>query len=40
VHETHDGGELMGVAPSGKAMTNKTIMVHRISGARSPRSEA
>ena len=30
VHETHDRGELMGVAPSGKAMTNKTIMIHRI----------
>jgi serine phosphatase RsbU (regulator of sigma subunit)/predicted ester cyclase len=27
VHETHDRGELMGVAPSGKAMT---IMIHRI----------
>jgi serine phosphatase RsbU (regulator of sigma subunit)/ketosteroid isomerase-like protein len=32
VHETHDREELMGVAPSGKAMTNKTIMVHRIEG--------
>jgi predicted ester cyclase len=31
VHETHDRGELMGVAPSGRAMTNKTIMIHRIS---------
>ena len=32
VHETHDRGELMGVAPSGKSMTNKTIMFHRIEG--------
>jgi ketosteroid isomerase-like protein len=32
VHETHDRAELMGVAPSGKAMTNKTIMFHRIEG--------
>jgi ketosteroid isomerase-like protein len=32
VQETHDRGELMGVAPSGKAMTNKTIMIHRIEG--------
>jgi len=32
VHETHDRGELMGVAPSGKAMANKTIMIHRIEG--------
>src|SRR5215211_6009988 len=32
VHETHDIEELMGVAPSGKAMTNKTIMIHRIEG--------
>ena len=40
VHETHDRGELMGVAPSGKAMANKTIMIHRIEGARSPRSGA
>jgi predicted ester cyclase len=32
VHVTHDRGELMGVAPSGKAMTNKVIMIHRIEG--------
>jgi ketosteroid isomerase-like protein len=32
VHETHDIEELMGVAPSGKAMTNKTIMIHRKEG--------
>jgi predicted ester cyclase len=30
VHVTHDRGELMGVAPSGKVMTNKVIMIHRI----------
>jgi serine phosphatase RsbU (regulator of sigma subunit)/predicted ester cyclase len=30
VRETHDRGELMGVAPSGKAMANKIIMIHRI----------
>ena len=30
VHETHDRGELMGVAPSGKVVTNKIIMIHRI----------
>jgi ketosteroid isomerase-like protein len=30
VHVTHDRGELMGVAPSGKLMTNKVIMIHRI----------
>jgi ketosteroid isomerase-like protein len=32
VHVTHDRGELMGVAPSGKVMTNKVIMIHRIEG--------
>ena len=32
VHVTHDRGEIMGVAPSGKAMTNKVIMIHRIEG--------
>jgi hypothetical protein len=31
VHVTPDRGELMGVAPTGKVMTNKTIMIHRIS---------
>jgi ketosteroid isomerase-like protein len=30
VHVTHDRGELIGVAPSGKVMTNKIIMIHRI----------
>ena len=34
VHVTHDRGELMGVAPSGKVMTNKIIMIHRIEGGR------
>jgi ketosteroid isomerase-like protein len=34
VHVTHDRGELMGVAPSGKVMTNKVIMIHRIEGGR------
>jgi predicted ester cyclase len=34
VHVTHDRGELMGVAPSGKVMTNKIIMIHRIQGGR------
>ena len=41
VHVTHDRGELMGVAPSGKVMTNKIIMIHRIEGGRiAPRSGA
>src|SRR5215218_5446182 len=30
VHFTHDLGELMGVAPSGKEMTNRAIAIHRI----------
>jgi ketosteroid isomerase-like protein len=34
VHVTHDRGELMGVAPSGKVMTNKIIMIHRMEGGR------
>jgi serine phosphatase RsbU (regulator of sigma subunit)/predicted ester cyclase len=34
VYVTHDRGELMGVAPSGKVMTNKIIMIHRIEGGR------
>jgi len=29
-HATHDRGELMGVAPSGRELTNKAIVVHRI----------
>src|ERR671910_3610452 len=34
VHVTHDRGGLMGVAPSGKVVTNKIIMIHRIEGGR------
>jgi serine phosphatase RsbU (regulator of sigma subunit)/ketosteroid isomerase-like protein len=30
VHSTHDRGELMGVAPSGREMTNRVILFHRI----------
>jgi serine phosphatase RsbU (regulator of sigma subunit)/ketosteroid isomerase-like protein len=30
VHFTHDRGELMGVAPSGREMTNRAIVIHRI----------
>jgi len=30
VHFTHDRGELMGVAPSGRELTNRAIVVHRI----------
>jgi ketosteroid isomerase-like protein len=30
VHLTHDRGEIMGVAPSGREMTNRAIVVHRI----------
>src|SRR5918995_3718687 len=37
VHVTHDRGELMGVAPSGKVMTNKIIMIHRIEGGQDSR---
>jgi hypothetical protein len=32
VHSTHDRGEIMGVAPSGREMTNRVILIHRISG--------
>ena len=32
VHSTHDRGELMGVAPSGTELTNRAIVIHRISG--------
>jgi ketosteroid isomerase-like protein len=31
VRFTHDLGELMGVAPSGREMTNRAIVIHRIS---------
>ena len=37
VHVTHDRGELMGVAPSGKVMTNKIIMIHRMEGGQDSR---
>jgi serine phosphatase RsbU (regulator of sigma subunit)/predicted ester cyclase len=30
VHRTHDRGELMGVAPSGREITNMVIVIHRI----------
>ena len=30
VHSTHDRGELMGLAPSGREMTNMGIVIHRI----------
>ena len=32
VHSTHDLGEIMGVAPSGREMTNRVILIQRISG--------
>jgi serine phosphatase RsbU (regulator of sigma subunit)/predicted ester cyclase len=32
VHATHDRGELMGVAPSGRELTNRAIVIHRIVG--------
>src|SRR3712207_8451900 len=31
VHGPHDRGELMGVAPTGKVLTNRGIVIHRIS---------
>jgi predicted ester cyclase len=30
VHATHDRGELMGVAPSGRELTTRAIVIHRI----------
>ena len=30
VHSPHDRGELMGVAPTGKVLTNRGIVIHRI----------
>src|SRR5918999_5694320 len=30
VHSLHDRGELMGVAPSGRELTNRAIVIHRI----------
>src|ERR671913_2210658 len=32
VHAIHDRGELMGVAPSGRELTNRAIVIHRIVG--------
>jgi predicted ester cyclase len=32
VHATHDRGELMGAAPSGRELTHIAIVIHRISG--------
>jgi predicted ester cyclase len=32
VQTTHDRGELMGVAPTGRELTNRVIVIHRISG--------
>jgi serine phosphatase RsbU (regulator of sigma subunit) len=32
VSGTHDRGELMGVAPTGREITNRVIVIHRISG--------
>jgi len=32
VHASHDRGELMGVAPTGRVLTNRAIVVHRIVG--------
>jgi serine phosphatase RsbU (regulator of sigma subunit)/ketosteroid isomerase-like protein len=31
VHSTHDRGEIMGLAPSGREMTNRVILIHRVS---------
>ena len=30
VHATHNRGELMGVAPSGRELTNRAIVIHRL----------
>src|ERR671911_2204109 len=32
VHSLHDRGELMGVAPTGRVLTNRVIVIHRIVG--------
>jgi predicted ester cyclase len=37
-HLTHDRRELMGVAPTGMELTNRVIVIHRISGGKMPRS--
>jgi serine phosphatase RsbU (regulator of sigma subunit)/predicted ester cyclase len=31
VHSTHDRGAIMGLAPSGRQMTNRVILIHRVS---------
>jgi predicted ester cyclase len=31
VHSTHDRGEIMGLAPTGREMINRVILIHRIS---------
>jgi predicted ester cyclase len=30
VHSAHDRGEIMGLAPTGRQMTNRVILIHRI----------
>jgi predicted ester cyclase len=40
VHVTHDQKAFLGVAPTGRKTTYKTIFIHRIEGARSPRRGA
>src|SRR3712207_2134652 len=30
VHSTHDRGEIMGLAPTGRKMTNRVILIHRV----------
>ena len=40
VHATHDRRELMGVAPTGRELTNRAIVIHRLVEGRSPRSGA
>ena len=40
VRRTHDRGEVMGVAPSGRELTYLPVVIHRIEGARSPSSGA
>ena len=40
LQRTHDRGEFMGVVPTGREMTLLVIVIHRISGARSPKSGA
>ena len=32
VHSTHDRGKIMGLAPSGRQMINRVILIHRIEG--------